>query len=133
MPTHAPTPCLKVSSNVQIQWLRLSTLGIALSDCLLQRTQFQLQVYLKKKVKVGTYYKTDKVNKKRIYFFKFCSSILLVCFGIMYTSLHPCKSELIKRRNNAVSSLIWLQSPLAFNIAVLSLYKECLSFDIHAK
>lgn len=133
MPTHAPTLCLKLSSNVQILWLRLSTLGIALRDCILQRTQFQLEVYLEKQVRVGTYCEVDKVNKKITMFFEFCPTVQQVCFCIMYTRLHPCNSEFIKRRNNSVSNLIWLQSPLPFNIAVLSLYKECLSFEIWAK
>lgn len=128
MPTRAPILCLKLSSNVQIQWLRLSTLGIAL-----KRTQFQLQVYLEKRVRIGTYCKIDKVNKKKTTFFwdfPFCTTSML-WYNVYKSS--PLQSEFIKRRNNAVSNLIWLQSPLSFNIAVLSLYKGCLSFEIHAK
>lgn len=40
-------------------------------DCLLQGTQLQLQVYLEKKVRVGTYCKIDKVNKKITIFLSF--------------------------------------------------------------
>lgn len=62
--------CLKLSSHVQIQWLRLSLYR----DCLLQGTQLQLQVYLEKKIRVGTYFKIDKVNK----------IIILLSFTLLY-------------------------------------------------
>ena len=122
----------------KFSWLRLSTLCIVLRDCLLQRTQFR--VYLEKKVRVATYFKIHRMNKKKFtMFFEFCPSIQLVCFSLVvkFVSVKHCiqdsphKSEFTKKRSNSVSNLV--SAPIPFNTAVVCLNKECLSFEIHAK
>lgn len=63
MPTHAPTLSETVQSCSNSVAKTVNTRDSLYRDCLLQGTQLQLQVYLEKKIRVGTYFKIDKVNK----------------------------------------------------------------------